>query len=737
MRRPSLLVCLRAAVVGVPALVIACGTNPPPGFTEGPTDSTTGSASTIVHTSTGTTVITTTSTIHLADGGVSTSTGVVTSTFTQVSTQTTQVGGTSTNGSGSTNTSGASTSQPADGGSDSGPSARMCPVASPDVVADFEDAKALDVAANGFAGAWSANDSQKTSVKSVTTSTDPNPTCNKYALHGTVPGPIASGGYGQIRADFNADDQGAMAEPYPKPFDISKYQGIKFDISPGSGSTKFPITFEMLGQESTPVTDPNSMNPVGGTAMTNQVDQYNNRGWTINSLSSGWQTITVPFAMLIPHWFPSPGSSGCASSGPCEAPLFNPAHALGLQFATNPDQAANGSFDILIDNVTLVTDASAGLVPPGMTMPTWHDGSVGSCTKPTNASGKYLLWAYYNWKNQFVKGNAGSQRYVISPEIDGGAIVSEGIGYGLLLSVYFNDQSLFNDLWSYWSAHEVSGTHLMNWKYTTSGSNSGQGSATDADEDAAFANIEAGKRWGGSYASNASSIISDIWSKDIDSGSLIPKGGSNYSSVNPTNPSYFAPAYYRIFNGIDSGHNWNGVASKSVSVISALSSSSGLLPAWCTSTCTAAGSNGAATDGDYQYDSHRIPWRIGIDYCWNGSSTSGSGGFLDKNSAYFSNIATTNALGQIGRIMDMYTPTGGSVSGSAPNSMSIVGTSGVGAMHSSAYASYANQAWQFVLDGLNRGTLDFKSGQASGYSYYNSTIGLMTALMMSGNFYQM
>jgi endo-1,4-beta-D-glucanase Y len=495
----------------------------------------------------------------------------------------------------------------------------------------------------------------------------------------------------------------------------------------------------MLGQESTPVTDSNNNNnPVGGTAMTKNVDQYNNRGWIISSLSSGWQTITVPFALLIPHWLPSPGSSGCGTSGPCEAPLFVPKNAMGMQFATNPDQATNGSFDILIDNVTLVADASAGLVPPGMTMPTWHDGTFSSCTKPSGATGKYLLWAYYNWKNQFVKGNAGSARYVASPEINGGSVVSEGIGYGLLIAVYFNDQSLFNDLWSFWTGHEWNGTHLMQWRWNSNGSsNTGTGSATDADEDAAFALIEAGKRWGGSYASTASSVISDIWTNDIDSSSLIPKGGSQYSSVNPTNPSYFAPAYYRIFAGIDSGHNWSGVATKVYSVISALtssvSSSDGLLPAWCTSNCTATGSNGAGTDGDYQYDSHRIPWRIGIDYCWNGTSSASS--YLDKNSGFFAGIAGSNG---IGRIVDMYTPSGGSVSGSAPNSISIVGTAGVGAMHSGTYSSLANQAWQFVLDGLNRGTLDVNSsGGNSGYSYYNSTIGLMTALTMSGNFYPM
>jgi endo-1,4-beta-D-glucanase Y len=539
--------------------------------------------------------------------------------------------------------------------------------------------------------------------------------------------------YGNVRGDFYADNQGSAdaGGNYPLPYDttMGSYTGVQFDILKGSGTTTFPITFEMVGESSVP---PSS----GGTANTANVDQYNHRGWLISSLGSGWQTVTVPFSLLIPHWFPSAGSSGCGSSGMCEAPTFDAKHALGLQFSVNPDQSANGSFDIWIDNVQLVTDASAGLLPSGMTMPTWHDTAPAHCALPTGATGKSLMWAYSNWKNQFVKGNAGSSRYVVSPEINGGSVVSEGIGYGLLIAVYFGDHQLFDDLWSFWSSHSSGG--LMTWRWNNTGSSStGSGSATDADEDAAFALIEAGKKWGGSYASTAATLIGEIWGSDIDSASSTPKGGSNYSSPNPTNPSYFAPAYYRVFAGVDSGHDWNSVATKVYSLISSLqsgtSASDGLLPAWCGSGCSSASMNNASTDVDYQYDSHRIPWRIGIDYCWNGTSSATS--FLDKNSGFFSGIAGTN---QIGRVMDMYTPSGGSVSGSAPNSLSIIGTSGVGAMHSSSYAAYTQQAWQLVLDGLNRGQLDVStSGGNSGYSYYNATIGLMTALMMSGNFYQM
>jgi hypothetical protein len=72
--------------------------------------------------------------------------------------------------------------------------------------------------------------------------------------------------------------------------------------------------------------------------------------------------------------------------------------------------------------------------------------------------------------------------------------------------------------------------------------------------------------------------------------------------------------------------------------------------------------------------------------------------------------------------------------------MSIVGCAGVGSLSSSSFASFSSSAWQFVLDGENRASLDtvVKTGSTSySYTYYNATVGLLTLLSMSGNFYAM
>jgi hypothetical protein len=186
-----------------------------------------------------------------------------------------------------------------------------------------------------------------------------------------------------------------------------------------------------------------------------------------------------------------------------------------------------------------------------------------------------------------------------------------------------------------------------------------------------------------------------------------------------------------VFATIDSGHAWSSVITAVYSAIGSVGNSTGLIPAWCNSNCTTVGSNGASTDGDYQYDAHRVPWRIGLDVCWNGSSVPAAGKtFLSNNTTFFAGKAANG----IGRVVDMYTPTGAVITGSpmsVPNSMSAVGTAGVGAMASGGNSAFMNRAYRFILDASY--TSD-PSTQASAYTYFNATVGLLTALTMSGNF---
>jgi len=564
-----------------------------------------------------------------------------------------------------------------------------------------------------------------------------------HALHTTGSGFTGSNNYAGVGAFFMPDPSFKQAPTTSSPnkntaYDVSAYTGISFKMKAGSG-TQPAVFFEVLTKENQPATQ-------GGVATVQGIDLYNTRGVVLNApwtptISTSYQTFTVPFANLVPRWVPDATSCGTTTTPKCQVPPFNPKDVLGIQISMYVDSKATwqpsggtlGTYDLWIDDVTFVKDDQGSPTQKGF--PLTSNVGTGSCTGPTgpSASAKYLVSAYNQWKANFVKGSM-----VIRPENQNDT-VSEGIAYGMMIAVAFNDQTLFDSLYGTWKGHSTAGS-LMTWCLGSGGGSVGTacstsgGSATDADEDAAYALLMADKVWpGGSYGASAKTMIGDIWTSDIDGGDTkLPKGGSNYGSPKSaiTNASYFAPSFYRAFATVDSGHDWGGVATAALSAVNgSISGSNGLIPAWCTSSCTSPGSNGASTDGDYQYDSHRIPMRIGLDYCYN--KTAAAKTYTDKTTAFFASNVGKNG---IDLIKDMYTPSGGDVSGSAPNSASIIGTAAVGAM-ASGNQTFVNDAYQLVFDMITRGVMSVPDASGkTGYSYFNATVGLLTALMMTGAF---
>jgi endo-1,4-beta-D-glucanase Y len=575
-------------------------------------------------------------------------------------------------------------------------------------------------------------------------SSDPNyATCDKWDMEVKTTAAHTNWGAGfgtSLNQVMPPPATTATTSKTKNPYDVSAFDGISFNIKSGSGSAP-PIWFELATLNNQPQPDGSiktSDGTASGTAQapsSNGTDEYNTRGMLLKNIGTSWTKVYVPFKVLGPRYLPA-GTTCSNTSVMCQAPVFKATDVLGLQFAGYTQFGTNaGTFDVVVDDVALYT-GSNGLGPYTAGALAEDGASLGSCKKPTGATMEQLRNMYANWKATFVT-PCGSGNCVMRPE-NQNDVVSEGIAYGMLIAVNMNDRTLFDALWSFEQGHKAAG-NLMTWclgsqKSGGMGSACSQsgGSATDADEDMAFALIVAGKQWGGSYASTAATVIGDIYSNDMDTSKLLPTGGSNYGkdvASHVTNPSYFAPAYYKVFATIDTSHSsqWNSIAANSYTAINALASSSGLLPAWCQTSCTKAGSNGGADDMIYQYDAHRVAWRLGLDACWNGS-TSGST-FLTNNAKFF---ATQSAQG-IGRAYDIYTLTGAANSDAAQNSMSAIGTAGVGAM--AVGNAFASTAYQFILDASYSpaSTIADSSGHLA-YSYFNATVGLLTALTMSGNF---
>jgi endo-1,4-beta-D-glucanase Y len=242
----------------------------------------------------------------------------------------------------------------------------------------------------------------------------------------------------------------------------------------------------------------------------------------------------------------------------------------------------------------------------------------------------------------------------------------------------------------------------------------GKGCATDADEDMAWALIMADRQWGGSgtlsdaYFNLARSTIAKMWQYDVDHGrGEMLKPGDGWME-DKTNPSYFSPAYYRVFATVTGDSNWTKVVDSSYSII-ALSlthgnADNGLVPDWCTSA--------GAPEGIYSYDACRTPFRIALDACLFAEPRAMS--YLAKTSQFFAGIGVAG-------IKDGYQLTG-VASGSYLN-IPFLSTATVGAMSQSNTASFLNDGYARTAALAQSETL-----------YYNESWGVLTLLAMTGNF---
>lgn len=207
--------------------------------------------------------------------------------------------------------------------------------------------------------------------------------------------------------------------------------------------------------------------------------------------------------------------------------------------------------------------------------------------------------------------------------------VSEGIGYGMLSSVYMNDQFTFDTLFDTANNFMWNGQNYE-WHIGEYGNVMDRGAATDAEEDIAvsliFANnlVKSGK-WKKNklYAERAQQILDNMWNSRM----ITPEGhvapGASWGGNDFVNPSYFAPAWYRIFNNFDnSNHDWNLVIDKSYeTILGSIGLENGLVPDWCSPDGNFyEGSFGYNTYGNGKYmfkDAIRVLWRISTDYLWN------------------------------------------------------------------------------------------------------------------------
>ena len=358
-------------------------------------------------------------------------------------------------------------------------------------------------------------------------------------------------------------------------------------------------------------------------------------------------------------------------------------------------------------------------------------------TYPRSADPDDALAAYTRFRDEIVTrdGARGGLRTRRPDTPDGVAnsTVSEGIAYGMIIAVMFDDQEAFDGFWTYARCF-LNKSGLMDWYIAPDGQKTlGVGAASDADEDMAWALIMADRQWGGggslgeSYADVARRLIEAIYQTEVDRSSwpdmFLP--GDDWRGKNVFNPSYFAPNQYRQFGEFTGRQaEWQRVIDRGYAIMdSCLNERSknrdnGLVPAW----CDADGTPVEAFPGammNYQYDSARTPFRLVQDYARARDPRARD--HLRKLSDFFAGLGAAGIVD--GYALDGRPAPDPRSPAQNPGSAVFVGCAAAGAMHDPKYQDFIDAAYARV-----------RTGQLLTRSrYYNHCWTVLSLLMLTGN----
>ncbi|HKP61164.1 MAG TPA: glycosyl hydrolase family 8, partial [Polyangiales bacterium] len=353
------------------------------------------------------------------------------------------------------------------------------------------------------------------------------------------------------------------------------------------------------------------------------------------------------------------------------------------------------------------------------------------CSLPNGADPAAARALYAKWKADLLTSD-GAGGFVRVRRPNSGTQInssnSEGIAYGMLISVYMDDQATFDGLWQYEQLHRGK-NGLMEWEISPDGTVIGSGAASDGDEDMAFALIMADARWGGrgtladTYRNYALTQLDLIWKFEVDhtrNDAFMP--GDQFDGARVLNISYFAPAYYRVFAEFAGKPEWLRVVESSYAALEATlnaankNADNGLVPAWSTPEGVPMAPPGSGHPIHHQLDSCRTPFRIAQDYCWFGEARALR--YLEKIGAFHAQVGVT-------KLVDGYDLDGTPHAGAMLHLAAFVVGAGVGAMAVPSLASVRDEAYAEVVQWS---TLN------GGSEYYNKSWSMLGALMLTGQF---
>jgi hypothetical protein len=248
-----------------------------------------------------------------------------------------------------------------------------------------------------------------------------------------------------------------------------------------------------------------------------------------------------------------------------------------------------------------------------------------------------MSWHYY--KTKFMAENTSR---VISNHY--GGTISEGQSYALLKALWMEDPKTFERVW-HWTRTQMKrpNDHLLGWRWGENPSGLIETeNASDADQDIAYALLQAGWRWNRpDFTEDGLAMVKDIWRYNVahlNGRYYLNPGtwsGFNQNHQLTLNPSYFAPYVYQTFahHDVEHAEGWRQLAEDTYDTLEACTALSkvGLPPNWCAvSTLPDKNFKPAAMQlhtpvqvifsdvqglgaRDFSYDAFRVFWRMQMD----------------------------------------------------------------------------------------------------------------------------
>ncbi|MBC7398440.1 MAG: beta-glucanase [Mucilaginibacter sp.] len=350
---------------------------------------------------------------------------------------------------------------------------------------------------------------------------------------------------------------------------------------------------------------------------------------------------------------------------------------------------------------------------------------------------------YTQWKDRFVKIVPGKlQSYIWFEGIGGKQCVSEGQGYGMIITILMaghdmKAQLTYDNLFRYVRSHPSSRSkHLMAWAQKTNGTDLDKTSATDGDIDIAYSLLLASKQWGDkgaiNYSQEAKAMINAIMRYEINpkSWSVLLSDGVEAESKDyfATRSSDFMPAHFKAFQQATHDERWDKVIDAGYKLFNYMqhnySPDAGLLSDFIISLNKKpkpAGPNFLEDkyDGQYNYNACRVPWRIATDYLLTGDKRSKNS--VNKINNWIRETTNNNTY----NLSAGYTLAGNDIKGRYFEALSFVAPFGVAAMVDAKNQIWLNHVWDYLVG--------FK---LKDYDYYDNSIKLLNMIIMSGNYWQ-